>query len=123
MKVFISILIVSLMIFSIFSYNYRTNFNNDVLSKELTEMKYKVGVLSYALSIVPKDIKNEVFFNSLKQQHPEVEEHEDIMDLISQKSEKEDKKEDFKEDKTVRIAEKKEITEITFGEIFDGMIK
>ncbi len=76
--------------FCVFCYHTRTNYNVDNRDREIASLEYERAVLSYALSIVPKETKNEVFFNSVKEKFPDFEQCESIVDLI--KTEVEEKK-------------------------------
>jgi hypothetical protein len=103
---FLIVVIIVVMGFSVYAYKLRTAYNVDALEKEVEILESDVEILSYALSIVPKDIKGEVFFNSVKAKFPNVEDNDgDIIDLIRmnkpEKKEEEEKKEEKKEKRTV----------------------
>ncbi len=96
MKKGIVFLIVILMLgFSLFCYHTRTNYNVDHLYIENKNLEYDVKVLSYALSLIPKELKNEVFVNSLKEKFPSIENDEDFIKKIKgeEKTEEEKNKE------------------------------
>ncbi len=96
MKKFVVLLIVVLMLgFSLFCYHTRTNYNVDHLDIENKNLEYDVKVLSYALSLIPKELKNEVFVNSLKEKFPSIENDEDFIKKIKgeEKTEEEKNKE------------------------------
>lgn len=100
------VLIIVIMGFSVYAYKLRTAYNIDTLTEQTENLESDVEILSYALSIVPKDIKGEVFFNSVKAKFPNVEDNDvEIIDLIRMnkpdKKEEEEKKEEKKEKRTV----------------------
>ena len=79
MKVFISLVIfIGFLVFSVYCYNVRTDYNVDTLRKVNQDLQKDIDILTYALSLIPKNIKNEVFFTSIKKKFPAVEEHKDI---------------------------------------------
>lgn len=98
-KTFTIILTLIIMGFSLYAYNVRTDHNCDRFKKENRELEYQNEVLFYALSIVPKDVKNEVFTNSIIEKFPKIVDHNDVCSalLIGTSKKEEDKKE---EDKT-----------------------
>lgn len=83
-------LVVITFVFCVFSYNFRNKYNIDAAEETIETLKSDVAILHYALSIVPEDVRGEVFFNSVKQQFPGVEEREGIVELIKLKVEAEE---------------------------------
>jgi hypothetical protein len=49
------------------------------LSKEVSELKYEAKVLAYAVSIVPEEIKGEMFINSVKSKFEDVKSKPELM--------------------------------------------
>ena len=103
---FLIILIIVIMSFSVYAYKLRTAYNVDVLEKEVENLEQDISVLSYALSIIPKDIKGDVFFNSVKAKFLSVEDNESVIDMV--RMNKPEKKEG-EEEKNVEKKEKRTI--------------
>ena len=87
----ILLFIVSFLGFSVYAYKVRTNYNIDKQNRKIWELKENIEILSYAISIFPEKNKNEVFFNSIKEKFPEIEEKEEIIKILGIKIEKEEK--------------------------------
>ena len=77
-----SIIIVCFLVFSVHSYRLRTNFNAEKQEKQVKKCEHQIEVLTHALSLVPKSIKNEVYFNSIKEKFPGIEKDEQVLNLI-----------------------------------------
>lgn len=108
-KTFIITLTLIIMGFSLYAYNVRTDYNCDRFREENIELKYQNEALLYALSIVPKDVKSEVFTNSITEKFPKIVDHHNVCStlLIGTNEKETDKKEtdekktdEKKEDKT-----------------------
>lgn len=83
MKFWIALILLVLFLgFCVFCYNFRTDYNVDAINKENKKLFKEIDILSYSLSIIPKELKNEVFFNSVKEKFPDVEEHKEILSVI-----------------------------------------
>jgi hypothetical protein len=87
------------MVFSVYAYKLRTAYNVDARDEQIVTLENDVAVLSYALSIVPKDIKGDVFFNSVKVKFPSVEDNDTVIDLVRMNKPEEKKEEEKKEKK------------------------
>ena len=101
---FLIVLLIVIMGFSVYAYKLRTAYNVDARDKEIKNLEHNVAVLSYALSIIPIEVKSEVFFNSVKEKFPSVEDNDGIVDLIrmNKPEETEGKKEEtVKEKRTI----------------------
>ena len=86
----VAIVIILLLGFCVFCYHTRNNYNVDNLDRQVIYLRYENRVLSYALSIVPKDVKNEVFSNSVKEKFPGFEEDDSLREIIGIEKKKED---------------------------------
>jgi len=108
---FLIIVIIVVMSFSVYAYKLRTAYNIDDLTDRTASLENDIEVLSYALSIVPKETKGDVFFNSIKEKFPYVEDNDDLIDLVRMnKPEKTDEKEKTGiEEKTKKKKEKRTI--------------
>lgn len=87
--------------FCVFVYYIRTNYNVDKHERKDVVQNYEIDVRRYAHSIIPKDVKNDVFFNAIKEKFPYIEEHENLRDLIK------DEKKKKEDEETVAISDVK----------------
>ena len=113
----LAIVIILFCSFCVFCYHTRTNYNVDNLEDQVAYLKYEKAVLFYALSIVPKEVKSEVFFNSVKEKFPSIEENQSITDLIKM----EKKKEDEVSESTVEEEKKIQTVTEAMAEIINDM--
>jgi len=113
----LAIVIILFCSFCVFCYHTRTNYNVDNLEEQVAYLKYEKAVLFYALSIVPKEVKSEVFFNSVKEKFPSIEENQSITDLIKM----EKKKEDEVSESTVEEEKKIQTVTEAMAEIINDM--
>jgi hypothetical protein len=111
---FLIVLIIVIMGFSVYAYKLRTAYNVDARDEQIETLERDVAVLSYAMSIVPKEIKGDVFFNSIKVKFPSVEDNDGIIDLVRMK--KPEKAEADVEEKTEEKKEKRTLAS-TMGDI------
>lgn len=101
------IVLVVLFSFSVYAYKIRTSYNIDKEKLHAAEHHQQMEVLKYAISLVPKEVKNEVYFNAVETKYPGFKKNENICGLLGYKlpvKEKEtEKTESFiKEDTTVK---------------------
>lgn len=68
--------------FCVFCYNVRTKYNVDALSEQVRGQAEAISILTYALSITPEEIRSEVFFNSIKENFPHVENHTNLLGFL-----------------------------------------
>ena len=96
MKSYVWLILVALFLgFCVFCYKARASYNTDKMEEKIISLEYDISVLSYAFSIVPADVvRNEVFFNSIKEKFPSIEEKRPLLLKVIKK---EDKKSDKKE--------------------------
>ena len=113
-KTFTIVLIAMIMCFSVYAYKLQTSYNTEDLEMEKKKLQQDVATLTYALSIVPKEVKNEVFFNSVKEKFPSVEERTDFIDVIRVK--KPDKEADKK------VAKKMDKDDHTIASLFNEIV-
>jgi len=110
---FLIILIIVIMGFSVYAYKLRTAYNVDAREEEIKTLEHDVAILSYALSIVPAETKGDVFFNSIKEKFPSVEENDGIIDLVRMKKpekvEGEEKKVEEKKEKRTIVSTMEDI--------------
>jgi hypothetical protein len=110
---FLIILIIVIMGFSVYAYKLRTAYNVDDLEAKTENLEHDVAILSYAMSIIPEDIKGDVFFNSIKKKYPSVEDNDGIIDLVRMKKPKKEEA----EEKTVEKKKEKRTLASTMGDI------
>ena len=79
------VVLVLLMVFCIYCYNLRTSYNIDKMEMLNGGYERDIEILIYALSLVPNDIKNEVYVKSIKSKYPSVEENRELLILIGAK--------------------------------------
>jgi len=103
---FLIILVIVVMAFSVYAYKLRTAYNIDELTETTASLENDVEILSYSLSIIPKEIKGDIFFNSIKEKFPSVEDNDGIIDLVrmNKPEEKEEKTKKKKEKRTIASA-------------------
>ncbi len=106
--------------FCVFCYNTRTRYNVDKLSTQVNGQREAIAILYYALSITPEEIRNEVFFNSIKEKYPHVENHTNLLDVLKLKKEKTEESAAEVKDKETKIA--KTIDSRTIGSTLEDII-
>jgi hypothetical protein len=123
--VFVVVLLLAFPVFTVYCYKLRTNFNVDKLTELSGEQEYKIEVLNYALSLLPKENRNEVFFNSIRQKYPDYESNEFICNAIGLKKEVRElsKEEEEKKKEEEKIAKRKEYNEMSIPECMDVIIE
>ncbi len=95
-RLFIPLIVLGLLFsFSIYAYRIRTAYNIDKEKLHIAEHHQQIDVLRYAISLVPKEVKNEVYFNAIEIKYPDFKKDEDICDLLGHK--KPEKKEEVVE--------------------------
>ncbi len=62
--------IVCFILISVYVYRVRTKFNVDKQEDIIKAYQYEHNVLTYALSLLPDEDKNEVFFKSIRNKYP-----------------------------------------------------
>ena len=111
---FLIVLTIVIMGFSVYAYKLRTAYNVDARDAEIVSLERDVAVLSYAISIVPKEIKGDVFFNSVKEKFPSVEDNENVSGLVRMKI---PEKVEGEEEKTVEKKKEKRTIASTMDDI------
>ena len=120
------ILLVGFLAFTVYAYTWRTNYRIDErdeiveLGKQINGLRYDVETLSYVISIFPKELKNEVLFNSVKEKFPDIEKRANLLSLI--KFEKEEKKEGEEEKEKVKSEDEKTKTSPTVAGMTNSVI-
>ena len=83
MKAVVVVLIIVLFFsFCVYSYKVRTNFNVDKLEDEIKHLEYQVSVLDYAFSLLPKENRTEVFYNSITEKCPSFKDDEALCRIL-----------------------------------------
>ena len=106
--------------FCTYAYKLRTNFNVDEISDENSILQTKVEMLSYAIKIVPEEVKNDVFFNSVMEKYSSIDkkEYRDIYLLII--SEKKKEQEEKMDKKVEELKEKESVPSV--AQAMDNML-
>jgi len=112
------ILLVLVLVFSVYCYNHRNAHNTDTLSKANSSYQYDAEVYEYVISLVPDDVKNEVYINSIKEKFPEIEKQKELFESIGGKFVAD---EDATEEKTEKVSIKpSDVMNIIADEMKEG---
>jgi len=113
-----AIIIILFLSFCVFCYHTRTNYNVDEQDGRIEALIYDRAVLSYALSITPKEVKSEVFLNSVKEKFPDVEEKEHLFNLIKVEEEEPEEEEKEKDKEKPEVGKNSK----TIGDALDHIV-
>lgn len=99
------ILVVAFLAFCVFCYDKHADRKVGELKTQVRGQAEAVAILKYAVSITPEEVRNEIFFDRIKENFPHVENHIELLYLIKieKKEEEEGKEVDAEGKKTEEV--------------------
>jgi len=111
-------IVVAIMVFSVYCYRTRNAYNVDHLEEVAKTQKYEIEVMAYAISLIPADIKNQVYLNSITEKFPEFLENEELIKMVGGISPKEE--EEVKKEEEKKTINRLKSPSVTMNAIIDG---
>ncbi|HUS48918.1 MAG TPA: hypothetical protein VMZ91_02030 [Candidatus Paceibacterota bacterium] len=93
------LIVVMCMAFCVHCYKLRNTYNTDEARKCINHQNYEIEVLSFALSIIPEEIKGTVYVTSIMRKYSDIMDHTELAKIIGIKIEIEEEGEEKTEDK------------------------
>ena len=79
------VLFVGFLFFCVHVFRIRLDYRFDRQKEYISQLEYQIEILSYALEIVPKEVKNDVFLTSIKKNYPEMEKYPEVIKVLQNK--------------------------------------
>lgn len=123
------IVIVLIIIFCFFcghAYKLRTIHNIEMAEAQIYKLHQDMKILTYALSLLPKEGKNEVFFNSIEQKFPYFKDDPKLCKVLGYLKTKEEREKDEAEEEIekerVREEKKKDGSDTTVVKVMNSIL-
>ena len=79
------VLFVGFLFFCVHVFRIRLDYRFDRQKEYISQLEYQTEILSYAIGIVPKEIKNDVFLTSIKKNYPNMDKYPSIVNILENK--------------------------------------
>jgi len=84
-------IVIAVMAFSIYCYRTRNTYNVDNLTEINKQQDHQIEVLKYALSLIPAELKNQVYRNSIIDKYPDIVSDKELLKMADCEIAKEEK--------------------------------